>query len=264
MDALGNVAYPMADLPRAERRERAHDLLERFDLAERAGARVANLSGGERQRVALARALARRPEALLLDEPLSALDTRTRARSGRELAGLLSEAGVPVIIVTHDFEEAATLADRIAVMDEGKVVQTGKATELTARPASAFVADLTGAVVLTGVASGRPDGLTRVKLDGGGEVTSTDVATGPVAMSVHPWEITLEPPGPPGDGSARNRLLTTVASVTPVANRVRVGLLGAQALTAELTPGAARDLGLEPGAQAVAVFKATATRVVSR
>jgi len=262
MDALSNVAYPMADLPRAERRERAHDLLERFALSDRATASVANLSGGERQRVALARALARRPQALLLDEPLSALDTRTRARSGRELGLLLREAGVPVVIVTHDFEEAATLADRIAVIDAGRVVQTGAAAELTAKPASAFVADLTGAVVMIGEARDRGDGLTEVALDGGGLATSTDTATGRVAVSVHPWEITLEPAGPAHEGSAQNRLLATITSVTPVANRVRVGLLGPQALTAEITAGAAQMLALEPGVQVVAVFKATATRLV--
>jgi len=263
LDAWRNVAYAMADLPRAERREKAHALLERFDLAGRAGARVSNLSGGERQRVALARALARRPEVLLLDEPLSALDTRTRARAGRELASLLDEAGVPTIIVTHDFEEAATLAQRIAVMDAGTVVQTGGAGELTARPASAFVADLTGAVVIPGRATRRADGLTLVELDGGGEITSSDAATGRVAASVHPWEITLEAPGRAGGGSAQNRLTATVTSVTPVANRVRVGLLAPQPLTAELTAGAARELELAPGAQTVAVFKATATRVVA-
>lgn len=263
MDACRNVAYAMADLPRGERRERAHELLERFDLAGRATARVANLSGGERQRVALARALARRPEALLLDEPLSALDTQTRARASRELASLLGEAGVPVIIVTHDFEEAATLADRIAVMDAGRLVQTGGAGELTARPASAFVADLTGAVVMAGEARLRRDGITEIALDGGGLITSTDAAAGRVAVTVHPWEITLEAPGRAGEGSAQNRLLTTVASVTPVANRVRVGLLGPQALTAELTAGAAQTLAVEPGVEMVAVFKATATRLVA-
>lgn len=263
LNAWRNVAYAMNDLPRAERRERARELLERFGLSDRAEARVANLSGGERQRVALARALARRPRALLLDEPLSALDSRTRAESRRELTAVLRDTGVPVIVVTHDFEEAATLADRIAVMDAGKVVQQGTASELTAKPASAFVADLTGAVVLSGQARPARDGLTCVALDGGGEITSSDPARGRVAASVYPWEIAVDRPGAASEGSARNRLLCTVASVTPIANRVRVGLLAPQPLTAELTAGAARALDLRPGAQAVAVFKATATRLVS-
>ena len=152
LSAWRNVAYGIAGRSRAERRERAHELLDRFGLAARAEARPATLSGGERQRVALARALAREPEVLLLDEPLSALDAATRARAGRELAALIDSAGVPVLMVTHDFGEAALLADRIAVLDRGAVVQSGSATELAAAPASAFVADLTGAVVLTGTA----------------------------------------------------------------------------------------------------------------
>ena len=126
------------------------------------------------------------------------------------------------------------------------------------------MADLTGAVVMTGEAEPQPDGLTLVELDGGGRLTSTDAASGSVAVSVHPWEITLEASQGDGTGSAQNRLPATVTSLTPVANRVRVGLLASQPLTAEITPGAAQSLGLAPGTQVVAVFKATATRLVPR
>jgi molybdate transport system ATP-binding protein len=104
--AWQNVAYGLRDTPRAERRQRAHELLERFGVGELADARPRTLSGGERQRVALARAVARRPAALLLDEPLAALDSRTRAGRGRELAALLRDADVPALLVTHDFTEA--------------------------------------------------------------------------------------------------------------------------------------------------------------
>jgi molybdate transport system ATP-binding protein len=262
--AWRNVAYGMDRVPRAQRRVRALELLERFGMAALAEARPRTLSGGERQRVSLARALAREPRALLLDEPLSALDARTRALASRELAALLRAAGVPAILVTHDFEEAALLADRVAVIDGGRIVQTGTAAELAAAPGSAFVADLTGAVVLAGTA--RPDGtgLTEVELDGGGRVTSTDVAAGSVAVTVHPWEVSLERGGAEATGSAQNRLPVTVASVAQIGNRVRVGLMATQPLTAELTEAAARDLGLVPGAAAVAVWKATATRLIAR
>jgi molybdate transport system ATP-binding protein len=263
LSAWRNVAYGMAGGSRTQRRERAHALLERFGLSSRAEARPATLSGGERQRVALARALARDPHVLLLDEPLSALDATTRARAGRELAALIAAAGVPVLMVTHDFGEAALLADRIAVLDRGSVVQAGTATELAASPASAFVADLTGAVVLTGTAHAEK-GLTTVELEGGGRVVSTDPGTGPVAVTVHPWEVSLEPPGADAGGSARNRLPVTVTSVTAVGNRVRVGLLGSQPMVAELTADAADVLGLATGVAAVATFKATATRLVVR
>ena len=108
---------------------------------------------------------------------------------------MLRDAAVPALLVTHDFTEAAVLGDRVAVIDGGRIVQEGTAGELAASPASAFVADFTGAVVLTGVAHEGPDGITIVELDGGGVATSTDERTGPVALSVHPWEISLEPAG---------------------------------------------------------------------
>jgi ABC-type sulfate/molybdate transport systems ATPase subunit len=143
------------------------------------------------------------------------------------------------------------------------VVQEGTATELAAAPSSAFVADLTGAVVLTGAA--RTQGtLTAVALEGGGEVISSDRASGAVAVTVHPWEISLEPDGAPPVGSARNRLPVTVTSVTAIGNRVRVGMMGSQPMVAELTGPAAGGMGLAPGVRAVATFKATATRLVAR
>ena len=258
-----NVAFGMDGVARGQRRARAVALLDRFGLAGRADSRPNALSGGERQRVALARALARRPRALLLDEPLSALDTRTRARATRELTALMSEAKVPTLLVTHDFGEAALLADRVAVIDDGRVVQAGTAAELAGTPASAFVADFTGAVVLHGTARRGDRGLTQVELDGGGRATSTDTAEGPVALSVHPWEIELEPEGAAGSGSAQNRLAVTVATVTTLGNRTRVALLAPQPLTAELSHAAADRLALAPGVPVVAVWKATATRLVA-
>ncbi len=259
LSAWRNVAYPLRGRPRAERRERAHALLERFGLAARADARPRTLSGGERQRVALARALARRPDALLLDEPLSALDARTRARAARELAAVLAEVDVPALLVTHDFAEAAQLGDRVAVVDGGRVVQEGSPSELATRPRSAFVAGFTGANVLTGVAAGA-----RVALDGGGEAVSADRADGPVAVTVHPWDVTLAPPGAPRVGSAQNALPARVTSVVTLGTRVRVGLALPQPLAAEVTEAGATALGLREGAEVTAVWKAAATRLVER
>jgi len=256
-----NVAYPLRG---SERRERARELLERFGIARLADARPGSLSGGERQRVAVARALARRPDALLLDEPLSALDSRTRAAAARELGSVIREAEVPALLVTHDFGEAAQLGDRVGVIDRGRVVQLGLAGELAASPASAFVADFAGAVVLTGVARPGPDGLTLVDLDGGGQVTSVDGGRGEVAVSVYPWEIALEPPDAAHPGSAQNHLPAEVASLTEVGNRVRLGLAAGQPLVAEVTPAAVRALDLAPGQRVIASWKAAATRVVAR
>jgi molybdopterin-binding protein len=264
LSAWQNVAFGMRDVRRAERRECAHDLLERFGLGALSDARPGTLSGGERQRVALARALARSPRVLLLDEPLSALDARTRAAASRELHAILAEVGVPSLLVTHDFGEAAALGRRVGVLDGGHVVQEGTASELALRPATAFVADFTGAAVLTGRASRRSDGLTQVALDGGGELMSTDLAEGDVAASIFPWEITLEPPGTATHGSARNRLTAEVVSVAEIGERVRIGLTVPQPLAAEVTRGSVAELALGPGAHVVAAFKASATRLTPR
>jgi molybdate transport system ATP-binding protein len=256
--AWQNVAYGLRELPRSERRGRAEALLERFGMRALADARPDTLSGGERQRVALART----PRALMLDEPLSALDARTRARAARELGGVLREAEVPTLLVTHDFSEAAQLGDEVAVIDAGRIVQRGTATELAARPRSAFVADFTGAVVMTGAARRGDDGLTLVELDGGGgTVASTQPGGGRVALSVYPWEITLLPAQSRPVGSAQNQIQARVVSVTAVGSRVRVGLEAAQPLTAEVTDTAAQKLGLRPGALIVASWKAAATRL---
>ncbi len=263
LSAWQNVAYPLRGLSRSERRARALELLERFGLAAHADERPHTLSGGERQRVAVARALARGPEVLLLDEPLSALDARTRAAAARELGGVLSESEAPTVLVTHDFSEAAQLGDRVGIIDQGRVVQEGTPSELAASPRSAFVADFTGAVVLTGVARAGPRGVTQVELDGGGTVTSTDAGEGVVAVSVYPWEIAIEPAGEQPHGSAENRLPAEVLSMTAVGNRVRLGLAGPQPLVAEITLASAERLGVRAGAQVIATWKAAATRLVA-
>jgi molybdate transport system ATP-binding protein len=259
LSAWRNVAYALDDRPRAERPSQARALLDRLGIADRAEARPRELSGGERQRVALARALARRPRVMLLDEPLSSLDARTRATAAGLLAAALRDSGAPTVLVTHDFEEAAQLADRVAVVDGGRIVQQGTPGELVAQPASAFVADFTGAIVLTGLADG-----TRVALDGGGVATAAQEAHGPVALSLHPWDVVVEAAEAPAHGSARNRLPARVTSVTRLGNRVRVGLDAGQPLAAEITPEAADALALEPGVEVVAVWKAAATRLVAR
>jgi molybdate transport system ATP-binding protein len=263
LSAGQNVAYGLRKVSRNERRRRSLELLDRFGLAAKAETRPQHLSGGERQRVAVARALARAPDVLLLDEPLSALDARTRAGAARELALVLRETAAPTLLVTHDFAEAAQLGDRVGVIDAGRVIQEGTPTELAASPRSAFVADFTGAVVLTGTARNGPNGLTHVELDGGGSVTSTDAGSGEVAVSIYPWEIAIEPPGEEAHGSARNHLPAEIVSITTVGNRVRLGLAGPQPLAAEITVASAQQLQLERGTSVTASWKAAATRLVA-
>jgi molybdate transport system ATP-binding protein len=237
--------------------DRVDELLERFGIAELANARPADISGGERQRVALARALARNPRVLLLDEPLSALDAHTRNAVRAELQELVREVRLPTLLVTHDFEDAAALADRIGVVLDGKLLQTGTAAELVLEPADPFVASLTGSVLLPGRARPGPDGLTEVELDDGTLVYSAEQGVGRVGVVVHPWEITLARSAP--TDSARNHLRAPIAAVVPDGDRVRVrvGLL-----TAEITAASARELQLAPGATVVASFKATGARLV--
>jgi molybdate transport system ATP-binding protein len=253
-----NVAY---GAPHGRDRAAAVHALEALDVGHLADRRPATYSGGEAQRVALARALAREPDALLLDEPLSALDARTRSRATRLLQGVLRDRAEPTVLVTHDWAEAAVLADRVAVMDAGRIVQTGTPAELAAAPATSFVADLTGAVVLLGAARRRDDGLTEVALDGGGSVLSTVPREGRVAAIVRPWEVALEPAGAVPAGSPQNRLDVAVTSVAELGSRVRVGLVAPQPLVAEVTPPAATALGLAPGVRVTAVWKAAATRL---
>jgi molybdate transport system ATP-binding protein len=263
LSAWQNVAYGLRDTPRGARRQRAVDLLERFGARHLADAHPRALSGGERQRVALARALAADPKLLLLDEPLAALDPRTGARAARELGAFLGQADVPTVLVTHDFGQAALLGDRVAVIDAGTIVQEGAAAELAAAPASGFVADFTGANVLSGIARAGEAGITRVELDGGGAVVSAEPAEGPVTVSVYPWEVELEPPGSNHAGSARNHVNATVTTVTVLGARVRVGLSAPQPLIAEITDASLERLGLKPGAAVVATWKAAATRLAS-
>ncbi len=232
------------------------DLLERFGIAALAKERPGQLSGGERQRVALARALARRPSVLLLDEPLASLDAQTRARVRGELGTHLREAGLPTIVVTHDFTDAAALADRTAVLVAGRVVQIGTPGELIAAPATPFVAELAGGNLLPGHATRRADGLTEVALDGGTLVVSAEHAEGRVGVLVQPWDISLAREAPLD--SMQNHLHATIASIVPVGNRVRVRI---GPLTAEITAASAAQLGLHHGETAVASFKATATRL---
>ena len=185
MTVAGNIRF-------AARQDRP-DLLKRLRIGHLAATRPGQLSGGERQRVALARALAREPRLLLLDEPFASLDTITRRHVRDELADILADLKLPTLLVTHAFTDAAVLADRAGVLDNGRLVQLDVPTELQRNPATAKVAELTGANILRGTAVPIDDG-TRVLLDGGGELTSDSHATGLVDVAVQPWALRITEP----------------------------------------------------------------------
>jgi molybdate transport system ATP-binding protein len=236
---------------------RADGLLRRLRIEHLARVKPSELSGGERQRVALARALAREPRVLLLDEPMAALDSHTRGKVRAELHDLLRELALPAILVTHDFEDAAALADRVGVLVEGRLRQLGAPAELLGSPRDPFVAEFAGANVLDGIAESGPDGLTRFHLDGERVVYSTDEARGRAALIVYPWDVSLGRLA--ADDSALNHLPGEIVSLVRVGNRVRVRL---PFLTAEITAASAERLALRPGETVVASFKATQARLL--
>jgi spermidine/putrescine transport system ATP-binding protein len=205
MTIFDNVAFGLErrGVPKNEIRGRVLEMLELVDLAGRESRKPRQLSGGQQQRVALARALVNSPQVLLLDEPLGALDLKLRKQMQLELKRIQNEVGITFVHVTHDQEEAMTMADRIAVMNHGKVEQLGAPTELYERPRTAFVAGFLGTSnLLSGVVAG--NGL--VRLDDGSEVRlDTDGAAGEVAVGVRPEKVRL---GEAADGA--NRLAGTV------------------------------------------------------
>jgi molybdate transport system ATP-binding protein len=239
------------------RRHRADEYLDRFSIRHLERARPPELSGGERQRVALARALARDPDVLLLDEPLSALDTHTKTGVRSELYDLIRGLDIPVLLVTHDFEDAAALADRVGVIVDGELRQMDVPGRLVAEPSDPFVASFTGANLLSGYGE-QAEGVARVRLLDGTVVTTADDAHGEVVLAVYPWNITVSTIPP--DDSAMNVISAPIRAITEFGNRIRISI---GPVSAEITPDSLRRLGLEVGQPAYASFKATGTRVVA-
>ena len=263
MSVLENVAFGLRarGRHRADARALARGWLERFGVAEYAADRPAVLSGGESQRVALARALAIDPRLLLLDEPLSALDASTRAHVRAELRRHLTTFEGARVLVTHDPLDALVLADRLVIVEAGRVTQTGSPVDVTARPATRYVADLVGINLVHATRCGDHE----VSVPGGARLTVADVlppGLGDVAVAIRPRSVALYPHRP--DGSPRNTWEATVADLESDRDRVRVVLGGPVPLTAEITTGAAATLELVPGARVWASVKAVDMDVYER
>ncbi|HEY1162871.1 MAG TPA: ABC transporter ATP-binding protein, partial [Candidatus Dormibacteraeota bacterium] len=208
------------------------------------------LSGGQRQRVALARALAPDPRLLLLDEPLAALDVTTRAEVRRDLKRHLASFPGLRLVVTHDPLEAATLADRLVVMENGRLVQTGTPGEVTERPRSQYVADLVGVNLLRGQAD---HGFVRVSEES--VIAAAAAEAGDVFAVIHPRAVALHQRRP--EGSPRNAWQGRVSVIELLGGRVRVRVEAEVPLVAEVTPAAMSDLEVEEGGQVWVSFKAT-------
>ena len=231
LSALDNVAFgPRArGLGRREADATARAWLERFGIAELAGRRPRELSGGQAQRVAIARALATDPDVLLLDEPFTGLDVSAQMALRNELGKHLRDFTGVTLLVTHDAIDAVTLADRVLVLDEGRVAQVGPPAEVAAEPRTPHVARLVGLNLV-------PDG-------------DELIAFTPDAVTV-----SLSEP----EGSSRLRWCGTVASLAPHGDAVRLLVHASPDLLADLTPAAAAELGLAPGRDVWLSAKATA------
>src|SRR5215469_9067583 len=195
LSALENVAFGLRakGTDKKAARDKASQTMARLGLEGLAEAKPGSMSGGQQQRVAMARALVTDPKLLLLDEPLAALDVSTKTDVRRLLREVLSQSDAANVLVTHDLLDAVALGDRMVVIENGGIVQTGTPAEVTARPRSRYVADLVGVNLLRGTAHG-----TVLDLDGGGQLATTTAASGAVLATVSPTAVTVSRPRPEG------------------------------------------------------------------
>jgi molybdate transport system ATP-binding protein len=273
LDVRSNVGYGLHTLPVPQRGDRIVQALEAAGAGHLVGRRVPELSGGEAQRVALARALAPRPRLLLLDEPLSALDGPTRSRLGDDLRRILVEQRLPTVVVTHDRTEALALADRVVVLVEGTVRQTGSPQQVFERPADPDVVRVVGVeTAVPGRVVGDDGGLLAVEVEGcvltsaavpGDDATPPSVGDA-VLVCIRAEDVALAGPGCGATGSPRNRLPSRVIGLRDEGALVRVDLDAGFALSAYVTRPSLQGLGLGLGAGVTAVVKSPAVHLVRR
>lgn len=250
LSVLENVAFGLRSRGLQDASRKAAQWLERVGLSAYVQDKPDALSGGQRQRVALARALAPDPRLLLLDEPLAALDVTTRAEVRRDLKRHLASFPGLRLVVTHDPLEAATLADRLVVMENGRLVQTGTPAEVTERPRSQYVADLVGVNLLRGQADHG-----HVRISDASVIAAAAAESGAVFAVIHPRAVALHQRRP--EGSPRNAWRGRVSVIELLGGRVRVRVEGEVPLVAEVTPAAISDLKVEEGGDVWVSFKAT-------
>jgi molybdate transport system ATP-binding protein len=260
-----NIGYGLRRLKTAESTRRVTELVERVELRGVEQRRPRQLSGGQQQRVALARALASRPRLLLLDEPLSAMDAALRLELRAELRRVLASCDIPVLLVTHDRDEALALGNQLIVMSRGKVLQSGPVLDVFNRPFDAEVAGIVGVETLQ---PGRiveiRDGLATVEI-GSARITALAPVGGArdVFVCIRGEDVTLER-GDHALSSVRNRLAARVVGIQPGVPLVRVELDAGFPLFAFVTRPARESLDLKPGDSITALVKAPAIHLVPR
>ncbi|MFI6903134.1 ABC transporter ATP-binding protein [Nonomuraea sp. NPDC050394] len=254
LSALENVAFGprCRGVAKAEARRTAAALLERVGLTGKAAAKPRQLSGGQAQRVALARALAVRPELLLLDEPLAALDAHTRLEVRSQLRRHLNDFDGATVLVTHDPLDAMVLADRLIVIEDGAIVQQGAPAEVARRPRTDYVARLVGLNLYRGVATESGVEVGELLL-----LHASEHFDGPAFVAFPPAAVALYRSRP--DGSPRNLWQARIDGIERHGDNVRVHLGGPVSAFADITPAAVAELDLSPGQRIWASVKATET-----
>jgi molybdate transport system ATP-binding protein len=242
LSALDNVAFGLRarGADKAAAREKAGETLGRLGLDGLAEAKPGSMSGGQQQRVAMARALVTDPKLLLLDEPLAALDVSTKTDVRRLLRDVLRTSRAANVLVTHDLLDAVALGDRMVVIEDGGIVQTGTPAEVTARPRSQYVADLTGVNLLHGTAHDRV-----LDVDGGGRLTCAEPGSGPTFAVVAPARVSVSRHQPVDQDT--NAWVGQVSAVDLMGDRVRVRIDGKPSITAEVMPAVVDELKLDDG-----------------
>lgn len=258
-----NIAFGLKEkkIPRAERDALVQEMCALLEIGNLKDRYPGTLSGGEQQRAALARALVLKPEVLLLDEPLSALDSRTRDRMRSELVRIRKIMGTTVVHITHHFDDVFALADRIAIMRDGQVVQEGDVSEVFQHPADTFVAEFLGIGNIIKGTSEKEGNIARITTGTNVAFYAASPVTGDVVATLHAEDVIISEK--PFASSARNCLAGTVTEVVPFGNTVRVLLDAGFPLTAILTRESCHDLHLERGSRVHATFKASAVHVIS-
>jgi tungstate transport system ATP-binding protein len=256
----------MRGVPRAERHARATHWLERFGVGELADRSSRTLSGGEAQRVSLARAFALEPEVLFLDEPFSALDQPTRTALIDDLAAALAATRVTTLLVTHDHDEAARLADTVAVMMHGRIKQSGPPAEIFSAPVDEETAAFVGLeTMFPARVTGSAGGLLVLEAPGGGTVEAVGVASIASALvCLRPEDVSLSAPGADVAGSVRNRLPGRVRRITAAGAVARVEVDCGFDVVARVTRRSIEEMALDAGSEVVVSFKATAVHLIPK